>query len=445
MNSLPQLVIFIIGCINLLMSVTILFRIKQPASPVLWIVKAVPTALSTILAFAGVLIVIVGVILSSPIVMITGGGSALIYLIHIVLVTRPPNPATGFEQAFGHSWQNSISQSNRAHFLTSRMVLRLPEGQEPGVEQDIVFYTIPDSNRQLLCDVWQPPEKTARSGLAFIYLHGSAWYILDKDAGTRKFFRHLANQGHVIMDVAYRLFPETGMIGMVHDVKHAIAWMKTHSSKYGVHPSRIVLGGGSAGGHLSMLAAFTDKEKQFIPTDLTTTDLSVRALISIYGPTDLEDLYYHTAQHITTRRKPGETKKSRSSATPAWIKRKMGKNYIRLGLDKMENTVENLQPGLLPPMFGGHPDEKRDVYSLFSPITHVHPGCPPILIIQGEHDLITSAKATRIFFRKLKDAGVPAVMHIMPQVDHGFDLFLPQLSPSAHSALYDIERFLSLW
>ncbi len=410
----------------------------------LWIVKAVPTALSTILAFAGVLIAIIGAILSSPIVMIIGGGSGLIYLIHIVPVTRPPDPATGFEQAFGHSWKNSISQSNRAHLLSSRMALRLPEVQEPVFEQDIVYYTIPDSNRQLLCDVWQPPGHTARSGLAFIYLHGSAWYVLDKDAGTRTFFRHLANQGHVIMDVAYRLFPETGMMGMVHDVKHAIAWMKTRASHYGVDTSRIVLGGGSAGGHLSMLTAFTSKEKQFIPSDLTTTDLSVRALISLYGPTDLENLYYHTAQHITTRHKPGETKKPQASAMPAWIKRKMGKNYYRLGLDKMDNKEQELQPGLLAPMFGGHPDEKPEVYSLFSPVTHIHTGCPPILIIQGEHDLITSASATRNFFRKLQETKVPAVMHIVPQVDHGFDLLLPKLSPSAHAAYYDIDRFLAI-
>jgi acetyl esterase/lipase len=439
MNSFLQIAILTLGCINLLMTAAILFRIKQPASPALWIIKAVPTALSTILAFAGVLIVIIGVILSSPLIIIVGGGSALIYITHIVLVTRPPEAATGFEQAFGHAWQNSISQSNRAHFLTHRMVLRLPDVQEPVVEQDVIFYTIPDSNRQLVCDVWQPPENSARSGLAFIYLFGSAWYILDKDVGTRTFFRHLANQGHVIMDVAYRLFPETDMMGMVHDAKHAIAWMKTYSSNYGVDPSRIVLGGGSAGAHISMLAAFTDSKTQFTPTDLTAMDLSVRALISLYGPTDVEDLYYQTAQHITTH----ETKNPRPpSAMPSWIKKKMGKNYYRMGLDKMER---GLQPGILAPMFGGHPEEKREVYSLFSPITHVHPGCPPIFILQGEHDLITSAKSTRVFFKKLKQARVPAVMHIVPQVDHGFDLFLPKLSPSAHVAYYEIERFLSLW
>jgi hypothetical protein len=33
---------------------------------------------------------------------------------------------------------------------------------------------------------------------------------------------------------------------------------------------------------------------------------------------------------------------------------------------------------------------------------------------------------------------------MLPQVDHGFDLFLPKISPSAHVAYYDIERFLAL-
>ena len=56
--------------------------------------------------------------------------------------------------------------------------------------------------------------------------------MLDKDLGTRPFFAHLASQGHVIMDVAYRLAPETDMMGMVHDVKRSIVWMKEHALAY---------------------------------------------------------------------------------------------------------------------------------------------------------------------------------------------------------------------
>ena len=195
MTTLQILVIILAG-INLLMSLSILFRIKQPASPVFWIIKAVPTALSPILAFIGLSTAIFGVILSSPLIILLGSGSTLIYFTHIVLVTRPLDPATGFEQAFGRSWESSISKTQRTHFLPRRTVLRLPSPREPQFEQDIVFYTIPETNRPLLCDLWQPPKNSAHSGLAFIYLHGSAWYVLDKDAGTRTFFRHLAAQGH---------------------------------------------------------------------------------------------------------------------------------------------------------------------------------------------------------------------------------------------------------
>jgi acetyl esterase/lipase len=58
--------------------------------------------------------------------------------------------------------------------------------------------------------------------------------------------------------------------------------------------------------------------------------------------------------------------------------------------------------------------------------------------------LITPAEATRIFYRKLLACKVPVVNVIFPQTDHGFDLVLPAISPTAQSALYDIDRFLAL-
>jgi acetyl esterase/lipase len=118
------------------------------------------------------------------------------------------------------------------------------------------------------------------SGLAFIYLHGGAWYFLDKDLGTRPFFRHLAAQGHVIMDVDYRLAPETDIMGMVNDVKRAIVWMKENAYTYGVNPNRIVVGGGSSGGHLALLSAYTTKNLRFTPKELEGKDISVCAVIS---------------------------------------------------------------------------------------------------------------------------------------------------------------------
>jgi hypothetical protein len=45
---------------------------------------------------------------------------------------------------------------------------------------------------------------------------------------------------------------------------------------------------------------------------------------------------------------------------------------------------------------------------------------------------------------RLMEYKVPVVMHILPQTDHAFDLVLPKISPCAHTAIYDVERFMAL-
>jgi acetyl esterase/lipase len=114
---------------------------------------------------------------------------------------------------------------------------------EARVQRDISFWTPPERERPLLCDIWQPAVEVPLSGLGLVYLHGSAWTLLDKDCGTRTLFRHLVAQGHVVMDVAYRLYPETDIAGMVGDAKRAVAWLKANAAEYSVDPDRIVLGG----------------------------------------------------------------------------------------------------------------------------------------------------------------------------------------------------------
>ena len=124
---------------------------------------------------------------------------------------------------------------------------------------------------------------------------------------------------------------------------------------------------------------------------------------------------------------------------PGWLIRRMGNNYYRLGMNKgFENA------GTFVSLFGGHPDECLETYTLFSPVTHVHPGCPPTMLIHGEHDVMAPVKATRFLFTQLQEKKVKTVMHILPQTDHAFDLQLPKISPSAHNAIYDVERFLAL-
>ncbi len=328
----------------------------------------------------------------------------------------------GFENAFGAGWSDQIPPQQAGLMVQKRWTwfLKMKASPEPSWERDIPFWTIPDTDRQLLCDIWRPADGNV-SGLAFVFLHGSAWAVGDKDMFTRPFFRHLVAQGHTVMDVAYRLIPEVDIYGMIGDVKRAIAWMKANASRYGVNPEKIVLGGGSAGGHLALLAGYAPQHPELTPGDIKGDDLSVCGVISYYGPTDLLAEHKHYM----------------------WIKFYTKEPPVPIGT-KLDSNMRWRYAGRLDILLGGHPQDALHAYQLASPITHVHPGCPPTLLIQGDQDLLVPVDSTRALYTKLVESGVPAINVVFPWTDHAFDLPFPQISPPAQSALYDVDRFLAL-
>ncbi|MGC9349187.1 MAG: alpha/beta hydrolase, partial [Anaerolineae bacterium] len=324
-------------------------------------------------------------------------------------------------------WEGRLARDVPAPRLARMLRWRWQWGQvpfppTPTLTRDLAFATVPGEGRPLLCDLWEPSPAVRRSGVAVIYLHGGGWQAFDKDVATRPFFRHLTSQGHVVMDVAYRLARETDMAGMLGDTKRALAWMKRNGTRYGVDPSCIVLTGGSAGGHLAMLAAYTPNHPEFDPEDLRGIDTSVRGAISYYGIPDLRTLEHH------------------------WSEQTM--NPLATALGRMLGFFP--QEGYLPwsklvrRLFGGPLHEVQEDLLRFSPVAYAGPHCPPTLLLQGLHDHITPVEDVRALHELLRAAGRPAVLVELPQVEHAFDLIALQISPPAQVALYDVERFLAL-
>jgi acetyl esterase/lipase len=382
--------------------------------------KLLATALAPLWMLTGIAGALLGWCYQSLWAVSIGLPGALLMLIYILRITRDHKD---FERAFGKEWMDKILPQQLQLMVKRRWspCISLKASPAPRWERDVPFWTIPDSERQLLCDVWSPADGKT-SGLAFIFFHGSAWFVGDKDMLTRPMFRHLVAQGHTVMDVAYRLCPEVNIFDMVGDIKRSIAWMKANANRYGVNPDKVVLAGGSAGGHLALLAAYTPDHPQLGAADLKGTDLSVCGVVSYYGPTDMLAEY----------------------------KRYMWKAYyskmppLPIGSTGPIKMSENLYVGRLDMLLGGHPDEVPEIYQLTSPISHVKSGCPPTLLIQGEKDLLVPVEATRALYTKLCEAGVPAINIIFPWTDHAFDLAVPQINPPAQSGLYSVDRFLAL-
>ena len=69
----------------------------------------------------------------------------------------------------------------------------------------------------------------------------------------------------------------------------------------------------------------------------------------------------------------------------------------------------------------------------------------PVIVVGSCGALLYLVHIIRIAIRHLHSqltaAGIPVVMQLIPQTDHAFDLILPRVSPSAHNAFYEIERY----
>ena len=119
--------------------------------------------------------------------------------------------------------------------------------------------------------------------------HGGNW----TDGSLAEFHdvcRYFASRGRVAATVDYRMLlpygpekekdPETGLTRKqvcVRDAKSAIRWFKEYADALGVDPARIVAGGGSAGGHIAVLASTTPDLDD--PADPPGIDTSVAAAI----------------------------------------------------------------------------------------------------------------------------------------------------------------------
>lgn len=409
--------------------------IESPVGLALALPKLLANALAPYTTLAGAVAAVAAWRSRAPLALVAGTGSAVLAARYVRSVTRPH---AGFETTFGADWRARIPAARAARMLSRRWYWRLPPVPAPRWQRNLAFWTLGDAERDLLCDIWQPPAGTPPSGLAVVYFHGSAWHFMDKDFGTRTFFRHLAAQGHVVMDVAYRLAPEVDIYGMLGDVKRAVAWMKTNGAKYNIDPGRVVLAGASAGGHLALLAAYTPCQRELKPDDVGAVDMSVRGVISYYGPTDLPMYQDHYLAALGSRLPPNRPGLSYriASAGLAALQRVAGE---RLPIFSPQDIMLDLM--------GGPPDDLPEAYRLMSPISHVDADCPPTLLFHGSHDTLVPVEAGRALHRELLRAGVPAVYVEFPQTEHGFDIALwpiSQQSPPAQAALYDVERFLAL-
>jgi len=247
----------------------------------------------------------------------------------------------------------------------------------PQQDRSVVYGTANDGTR-LELDVWRTGKPdTGPLRPAILLVHGGAW-----THGNRSMLpawdRWLNELGYEVFDVEYRMPPPQRWLDEIGDVKSALGWVAAHATEYHVDPARISLMGASAGGNLSMLAAYSAGDPQ-LPPSTDVPSVTVRSEINFYGPTDMALLY-------------------RGCKSPEYV-RPLMREYI-----------------------GGTPEEFPERYRVLSPLTHVSTKSPPTLILLGTSDRLISADHAEALKVALTRAGVPHEMVLLPANDHGFDV-----------------------
>ena len=129
-----------------------------------------------------------------------------------------------------------------------------------------------------------------------VYAHGG-YYVGGDKSGLSEYCRTLASYGYVVANLNYELAPEGQYPTQLLQVNEAIAYLIKHADAFGIDPSRIFIGGDSAGGHLASQMGLYYTNADFCQTTGGTPAISaeqLRGVLLLCG-------YYNTETVRATR------------------------------------------------------------------------------------------------------------------------------------------------
>lgn len=247
-------------------------------------------------------------------------------------------------------------------------------------------------------DVWHR-EDLPRDARAPVLLQvpGGAWVWGSKQGQAYPLMSHLVERGWVCVAMSYRLSPRHPWPAHIVDVKRALAWVRAHIADHGGDPAFIGITGGSAGGHLSALAALTPNDPQWQP-GFEDADTTVSAAVPFYGAYDWTD-----RDHVGNR------------GLQSLLQKRVVQQRVR---------------------------DAFEVFDQASPMSRIGPNAPPFLVSHGTNDSLIPVEQARLFVERLRAGSRrPVVYAELPRAQHAFDVVG---TPRATAAAEAVARFLGV-
>ena len=236
---------------------------------------------------------------------------------------------------------------------------------DPSKPLELIDVSYGSFDRQKM-DVFLPANRSTQNTRVLIWIHGGAWVDGDKSefSGFKPWFEAVQSD-YAYISLNYRLFDlVTGtnrFPNQEEDIQKALHFIQSKLKEWNVS-EQVILAGGSAGGHLSLLHSYKNNNAGM-----------VKLAVAIFPPTDL------------------------------------------LTLGNGNNLIEFLLSRLV-----GDPQRDRERYLASSPINFIDAGSVPTAFFHGDQDDIVPIAQSIKLEEKLRENAVPKFFEYYPGQGHGF-------------------------
>lgn len=259
----------------------------------------------------------------------------------------------------------SITAVNAQEADTVYKPVEYPSGYR--AQLNVVYTRVKDWEGKM--DLYLAPAEKGLSPVV-INIHGGGWNhgVKESQTGFSTFFK----AGFAVANIEYRLTGQATAPAAIEDTRCALIYLVKNAKELNIDVNKIVIMGGSAGGHLALMGGLLGNDHRFDGNCPGVENIKVAAIIDKYGITDVWDWGY--GKNLTS---------------------KSARNWL-----------------------GDKANDQAFAASV-SPITYVTKNSPPVFIVHGDADPTVPYQQSVELHKKLKEAGVKTEFITVPGGLHG--------------------------
>ncbi len=219
---------------------------------------------------------------------------------------RPPNVFARLLLVGALQFMSSLAMAQDANRAAPESATQFVDliGNQYLVQANVTYAIA--NNVELKLDLFLPRNVVEPVPL-IVNFHGGGWVEGNKEGSMLGLMRYL-QMGFAVANVGYRLGRVSPAPAAVEDTRCALRWLTRRAKQFKFDTGKIVLTGGSAGGHLALItgmlpagnpfdrACATDDATRWVSG--TEPPLAAAAIINYFGIVDVEDMLTGTnAKH----------------------------------------------------------------------------------------------------------------------------------------------------